>query len=88
LYMPNAFSPNGDGKNDVFRIPLNVDILLREFSVFDRWGNKIFSTHDVSYGWDGTEHGTWANTGVYVYIISGSNEKGDFVDKGSFVLIR
>jgi len=88
LYMPNAFSPNGDGKNDVFRIPSNVDILLREFSVFDRWGNKIFSTHDVSRGWDGTEHGTWANTGVYVYIVSGSNEKGDFVDKGSFVLIR
>ncbi|MBS1600425.1 MAG: gliding motility-associated C-terminal domain-containing protein [Bacteroidetes bacterium] len=88
LYMPNAFTPNGDGKNDVFRIPPDVTILLTEFSIYDRWGNKVFSTRNISQGWNGMFGGDYANAGVYVYVISGSNEKGNFTAKGSFVLIR
>jgi gliding motility-associated-like protein len=88
VHMPNAFTPNGDGKNDLFRIPPDVTIILKEFSIFDRWGNKVFSTHDIGKGWDGTFQGEAANGGTYVFMISGSNEKGDFVFKDNFVLIR
>ena len=88
FYMPNAFTPNGDGKNDVFRIPPAASIDLEVFSIYDRWGNKIFSTKNISQGWDGTIKGTQQATGVYVYMIKGSNEKGKIFLKGSFILIR
>jgi gliding motility-associated-like protein len=42
--MPNAFTPNGDGKNDVFRIPPGTSLQLKEFSIYDEWGTKVFST--------------------------------------------
>jgi gliding motility-associated-like protein len=88
LYMPNAFTPNGDGKNDVFRIPPDVSLKLEEFSIYDRWGTKVFSTENISKGWDGIVNGKQQATGVYVYIIKGTNEKGRIFLKGSFVLIR
>ena len=86
--MPNAFTPNGDGINDVFRIPPGILIELKEFSVFDRWGNKIFTTLNSAKGWDGTFKGQQAASGVYVYIIKGSDYKGPVLAKGSVVLVR
>jgi gliding motility-associated-like protein len=88
LYMPNAFTPNGDGKNDVFRIPPDASIDLEVFSIYDRWGIKIFSTKNSNQGWDGTIKGMQQATGVYVYMIKGINEKGKIFLKGSFILIR
>jgi gliding motility-associated-like protein len=52
LYVPNAFSPNGDGVNDVFK-PVVVGANNYTLQVFDRWGNLIFETNDVNQGWDG-----------------------------------
>ena len=88
LYMPNGFTPNGDGLNDVFRIPQDVSLLLDEFSIYDRWGIKIFTTRNIHEAWNGTYKGSLAIPGVYIYIIKGSNEKGAIFSKGSFVLIR
>jgi len=88
VYMPGGFTPNGDSKNDLFRIPPNVSLSLTEFSIYDRWGNRIFSTKDKNKGWDGTTKGEKASTGVYVYLIKGSNQKGRVFLKGTFVLIR
>jgi gliding motility-associated-like protein len=76
LQVPNAFSPNGDGKNDIFYVlggPPGV--IIKEFAVFDRWGRRIFQVHDgpagdPSFGWDGRIHGNPAPTGTYVYILS------------------
>ncbi len=51
--MPNAFSPNGDGLNDVFRIPSQTPQKIISFSVFNRWGQRIFNTENSSSGWDG-----------------------------------
>ena len=86
--MPNAFTPNGDGFNDIFRIPPKVFLHLEEFSIFDRWGNKVFSTRNINEGWDGRFKGHLLDAGSYVYFISGTNEKGDVRAKGTVVLIR
>jgi gliding motility-associated-like protein len=88
LFMPNAFTPNGDGKNELFRIPPGSSIYLKEFSVFDRWGKQIFKTKNVADGWDGRWQGKFADTGVYVYIIKGSIRDKEVVFKGSFILLK
>jgi gliding motility-associated-like protein len=88
FYMPNAFTPNGDGKNDVFRIPPAISVKLKEFSIYNQWGTKVFSTEDSSKGWDGTISGKKQAAGVYVYIINATNENGSVFLKGSFIMIR
>jgi gliding motility-associated-like protein len=88
LYMSNAFTPNGDGRNDLFRIPEGTTLDLAEFSVFDRWGNRIFSTHDINEGWNGRINGIMGNAGAYVYIVRGKDDKGQVLQKGTVLLIR
>jgi gliding motility-associated-like protein len=86
--MPNAFTPNGDGKNDVFRIPPGYSIELSDFSVFDRWGNLVFTTKDISKGWDGTVNGKKSPPGAYSYYIKGTYEGKPINIKSNIVLIR
>ena len=87
--MPNAFTPNGDGHNDLFRIPPGVAFNLAQFSIFDRWGNLVFTTQDISQGWNGKYKGADAGIGTYVYFIRGTSLVGIPISlKGSFVLIR
>lgn len=88
LFMPSAFTPNGDLVNDFFRIPAGVTLNLQEFSIFNRWGKKVFTTNNISQGWDGTFGGTKADAGVYVYFIKGTDTNGQVFIKGSLVLIR
>ncbi|MBL0135629.1 MAG: gliding motility-associated C-terminal domain-containing protein [Chitinophagaceae bacterium] len=88
LGIPNAFTPNGDGKNDVFRIPTSSSITLKEFVIYDRWGTRIFSTKDPSVGWDGTFKGAACPSSTYAYIISGTSSQGEFMFKGVVVLVR
>ncbi len=88
IYIPNAFTPNGDNKNDLFylRTQQANDIYL---VVFDRWGEKVFETYDQSVGWDGTFRGKALDPGVFVYyceVICLNNEM--FVKKGNVTLIR
>jgi len=88
FYVPNAFTP--DGKNPVF-IPVNAFVNATDytFSIFDRWGEKVFETHDPSTGWDGTYQSKKANEGVYVYWIKYASSKGeDFQTKGTVTLLR
>lgn len=68
VHIPNAFTPNGDGVNDIF-IPVYYGIKeIDLFAVFDRWGNKVFETNDMSKGWDGYYKGKLARVNeVYVY---------------------
>jgi len=61
---------------------------LKVFSIYDRLGIKIFSPKNISQGWDGTIKGTQQTTGVYVYLIKGSKEKGVVFLICSFILIR
>src|SRR5690606_27857555 len=69
VFVPSAFSPNGDGRNDVFRVG-NIDFeKVQEFRVFNRWGKELFSTTDPKEGWDGTWNGVPQDGGVYHYMI-------------------
>jgi gliding motility-associated-like protein len=90
LDMPNAFTPNGDGINDVFRIPAAAALTLKEFSVYDRWGRRIFYTTDVRKGWDGTANSNSQESpaGADVYVVKGSNDKGLVLKKGTVILVR
>lgn len=66
IYVPNAFTPNGDGLNDVFQ-PKGYYIKKFEMDIFDRWGERIFSTKDIAQGWDGTVKGKNVENSVYVW---------------------
>lgn len=87
-FMPNAFTPNGDGINDLFRIPPSVKITMEEFSIFDRWGNKVFGTNKRSGAWDGNYKGKKSAEGTYIYIISGNAGNKEIRIKGFVTLIR
>ncbi|HEX9513627.1 MAG TPA: gliding motility-associated C-terminal domain-containing protein [Puia sp.] len=69
LLMPNAFTPNGDGRNDLFRIPPSVPVSIKRFSVYDRWGALVFTTTSSSAGWDGQFSGKPQPSGTYVWMI-------------------
>ncbi|MFT3703766.1 MAG: gliding motility-associated C-terminal domain-containing protein [Agriterribacter sp.] len=84
LLMPNAFTPNNDKLNDIFRIPPNAPLKLRDFSIYNRWGQRIFFTTDMKKGWDGANQ----PMGTYTYVINGSDNNRPVFLKGSVVLLR
>lgn len=88
LYVPNAFSPNNDGVNDLFNVyGYGYDRML--FQVFDRWGEKMFETTDPTVGWDGTFHGDMMIPGVYVFQVTVYYLDGQTgYKKGSVTLIK
>jgi gliding motility-associated-like protein len=70
VFIPNVFSPNGDGTNDVFSIRTGKDVVGVDISIFDRWGKLVFQTNDPTLGWDGTySGGTTADVGTYQYYV-------------------
>lgn len=89
IYVPNAFTPNGDGINDVFR-PLPVGITKLElFRIYNRWGEEVFRTNEYLRGWDGKVRGRTADAGTYVWIVQGTNTAGEMMEKrGTVTLIR
>ena len=89
LHIPSAFTPNTDGKNDLFR-PLSNCILSGRIKIYNRWGNLVFSSNNLSHGWDGYYNGRLQPNDVYVYYITYNflNRPGHYNRKGSLVLIR
>ncbi|HXH19018.1 MAG TPA: gliding motility-associated C-terminal domain-containing protein [Chitinophagales bacterium] len=86
--IPNAFSPNGDRMNDVFLIT-GREISFIHFMVFNRWGEKLFETTDLSAGWDGTYRGKSLQPGVYAYLAEVTYLSGERdIFKGSITLVR
>lgn len=86
VYVPSAFTPNNDGRNDTWYIkPLDAFSKF-EVSVYNRYGQLVFHTKDINKGWDGTFKGELQGSGTYVYIIS--LDDGKRMLKGTFILIR
>ncbi len=69
VYVPNTFTPDGDGTNDVFGPVITGDLLDFELLIFDRWGERIFATSDQTLPWDGRSDGADVQDGVYVWVI-------------------
>ena len=87
--MPNAFTPNGDGLNDVFKIEGIEYEKINAFKIFNRYGQLVFETTDGKKGWDGTMKGKIAPAGVYFYQISLALPLGGTKNfKGDVSLIR
>jgi len=90
LQMPSAFTPNGDRKNDIFRIPPLYSLTLHNFSIYNRWGQLLFTSSNINDGWDGTINGQPQASGTYIYVIKYDNllTKKTEIVKGTVVLIR
>ncbi len=89
VVLPNAFSPNGDGLNDIYRVTARKFINVQEFKIFNRWGTEVFSTGDISKGWDGNYKGKPQDPAVYYYLVRVAypNGKTQFL-RGDLTLIR
>jgi len=82
ILMPNAFTPNDDGRNDIIKPVLTFIPQNYIFQVFDRWGSQIFSTRNPDDGWDGSVNGGGkASEGVYIYYILLTTTKGIEVEQ-------
>jgi gliding motility-associated-like protein len=89
FYVPNAFTPDKNGRNDLFRPLLFGNIADFHFTIYNRWGQMVYDTKELYKGWDGTINGVQAPAGQYVwkciYRLNGQNEE---MKKGTVVLIR
>ncbi|MEI7964524.1 MAG: PKD domain-containing protein, partial [Chitinophagaceae bacterium] len=87
IYLPNAFTPNDDGLNDLLR---GIPVGLQQFNwlrIFNRYGQEIFSTTDYHKGWDGKWKGQKQDNGVYVVIASGIDFRGNPINKKATVML-
>jgi gliding motility-associated-like protein len=89
IYVPGAFTPNGDGANDVLKIVAPGIRQLTYFRIFDRWGMEVFHTTSVNATWDGTVSGQAVPSGVYVWMIQGIDlQGGALTQRGTVLLLR
>ncbi|MCF0039984.1 T9SS type B sorting domain-containing protein [Dyadobacter fanqingshengii] len=89
LTVPTAFTPNGDGKNEILMPVINDITSLNFFKIYDRWGELVFYTKELNKGWDGTFDGKPAVSGTYVWMIEGISNEGKVMRKnGSAMLIK
>ncbi|PWV45902.1 gliding motility-associated C-terminal domain-containing protein [Chitinophaga sp. S165] len=87
IFIPNAFTPNGDGKNDNFK-PEGTTISAIDMKVFNQWGELIYQTNQLT-GWNGTYNGKLQPTGVYTYTVRITlNNKTELTKKGAINLLR
>lgn len=86
VLVPSGFTPNGDGRNDLFRLTLGYGYKVVKMYVFNRWGQTIFEAYNNN-GWDGTWNGTQVDTGDYFYDILVSCVDGALVEKKGDVLV-
>lgn len=89
ILVPKAFTPNGDGKNEIMR-PILLGIQrLDFFSIYNRWGQLIYTTSQPNAGWDGTLNGNAQPSGAYIFLTKGIDYLGNTISKnGTILLIR
>jgi len=86
--VPNAFTPNGDGHNDCYGIQRWGDVEVEEFSIFNRWGMRVFTTRNPAQCWDGNFNGHPQAAGSYVYVIRAKTFCGPVTRMGNLTLVR
>lgn len=89
VFIPNAFSPNEDGQNDVFYVRSKGLRQVEYLRIHDRWGKLLFETNSLSNGWDGTYNGKPVNPGVYVYYLRAVCSNGQTIlMQGNITLVK
>lgn len=88
IFLPNAFTPNDDGENDVLYVRSNI-IETVELAIYNRWGQRVFTTNDKNIGWDGKFKGELQTPDVYGYYLKATCFNGEeFFKKGNVTLLR
>ena len=90
-FVPDAFTPNNDGRNDKLPILFKGDLTLKVFSIFNRYGEVVFTTNNINQAWDGTHKGEPQDIGTYNYYIKaicGNGGSKEVEYKGTVTLIR
>jgi gliding motility-associated-like protein len=87
LYIPNAFSPDQNGTNDLLGATGNCDMYLYDLQVFNRWGERVFWSSDINKKWDGTFHGNECPDGIYMYSVSAITQSRQKIKKKGTLLL-
>jgi gliding motility-associated-like protein len=89
IFVPNAFTPNGDGHNDVLKaIPVGIRE-FKYFAIYSRWGQRVFFTANPAVGWDGHTNGHFESSAAYVWMAGGIDYKGALIErKGTVIVVR
>jgi gliding motility-associated-like protein len=87
-YIPNAFSPNGDGRNDLFQVYNTCPIEGFQIEIYNRWGGLVYQSDDIQSGWDGRQNGQAAAAGVYVYAVTIQENGEEKTISGEVLLVR
>jgi len=88
IVIPNVFTPNGDGKNDVFNIEASGMVVF-QLEIYNRWGALLFESESPSVKWDGrTMSGADASDGTYFYILTAKSDTKDYSQHGCVTLLR
>jgi len=88
IYIPNSFTPDNNGVNDIFKIPPGTSLILQSFSIYDRYGNELFRTSNINEGWNGTYRGARSPLGTYTYIIKGTSQGRPVLLQGTVTIVR
>ena len=86
-FIPNSFSPNGDGLNDYFGAIGIANVRDYNLQIYNRWGELIFESFDPNFKWDGTFHNLYCPDGVYVWKLYCVNANNQFSNKNGYVTL-
>ena len=89
VYIPSAFTPNGDNVNETFGVIDNVAVQYFSMQIYNKWGQLIFISNDIAKKWDGTYKGKQVPNGAYIWMMTYVNRSGrKFYEQGTVMLIR
>jgi gliding motility-associated-like protein len=86
--IPNTFTPNGDGVNDVFTVIVGNAYTIKSFKIFNRWGDIVYETTDIYKYWDGLKENSNVPTGVYYWVLDGDENLKSFRKSGYVTVLR
>jgi gliding motility-associated-like protein len=86
VFIPNTFSPNGDGKNDEFRVTI-TNIKSYHIKIFDRWGTSIFESGNINQSWKGDNRGQSVPPGTYFYMINATGTDDLPITKSGYITV-
>jgi len=88
IAIPNTFTPNGDKVNDELIVLINEEIRVKEFRIFNRWGDIVYSTPDINKYWTGFRESTQMPSGVYYWLFEGVRNSKQYIRSGYITLLR